>query len=243
MRTCQMTTQLQKIEASKELMERIKEVKENVDAVDNFRIPAIKNTSSGLEVMPGEAPMTEVEVVMLHARKANIFYAKTYNKNDVTPPDCFSVDGLKPDASIKSPQHATCKGCPQAQFGTNQMKSGKACRNVKPLYLLMSEDAILPRQLTVTPTSLKAADQYLMNLTERGLNYRKVLTKIIAYKEDNADTYCKLKFQLVGKLPETRIADIEAIRQNLLPIMNAQAIDVAESQTQVQPAVNNSGEY
>jgi hypothetical protein len=228
---------------STELLERVKEVQENIDAVENFQLPRIKMTSAGMELMDGEAPVQEIEGVIIHAKKTNVYYAKPYNPSDVAPPTCFSLDGVRPDPSIRTPQHATCKGCPQAEFGTNSMKSGKACRNLKPFYILTSDEAILPRQLTIAPTSLKAADQYLMNLTERGVNYRKVKTKITAYKENNKDTYCKLRFQMIGKLDAQRVADVEAIRQNLLPIMSAQVIEQREMEAQAGSNQSRGVEY
>ena len=99
------------------------------------------------------------------------------------------MDGVVPDESIDKPVSKVCKGCKMAEFGTNQMKSGKACRNLKPMYMLLGDDAIMPRQLTITPTSLKAANQYLLDLTERGFSYRKVKTKVEAFKKNPADTF------------------------------------------------------
>lgn len=215
-------------EAPAELLERVKEVRDNMESIENFRLPRCKMTPEGFELIEGEPAIKELTGVILHSKKSNIFYENVYDASNVTPPDCFSLDGETPDASVKNPQSKHCKGCPKAQFGTNARKSGKACRNMKPLYLLLSDEAIMPRQLLVTPSSLRAANQYLMDLTERGLSYRKVRTRVEAYKENPKDTYCKLKFSLAGKLDDVQKASVEYLRGVWLPVMNAQNVDANE---------------
>jgi hypothetical protein len=39
-------------------------------------------------------------------------YLSEYNPKTVAAPDCWSNDGIKPDASIEDPQHPTCEGVP-----------------------------------------------------------------------------------------------------------------------------------
>lgn len=232
-----------KLQASAALMERISEVKENLESVESFRIPRIKMTSEGIEVREGEEPVKEVEGVILHTRMSNVYYKDNFNPDNVTPPTCFSQDGKRPDPSVKQPVHATCKGCPMAEFGTNNMKSGKACRNLKPVYLLVG-DAIMPRQLTVTPASLKAANLYFLELAERGVAYRKVITKITAYKKDRGDTYFTLKFTKGENLPAEKLADVDYLKAQWLPIMDSQVLDQREvDSTGARPVQEASGDY
>jgi hypothetical protein len=228
--------------ASPEVIERMQEVQDNLESVESFRLPRTKMTAAGFELIEGEPVVTELEGVLIHTKKTNVYYGKPYNPNDVGPPDCFSLDGNTPDKSIEKPVSKTCKGCPMAEFGTNSMKSGKACRNLKPIYLLLSDEAIMPRQLTVAPSSLKAANQYLMDLTERGIAYRKVKTKITAYKENAHDTYMKLKFSMGQKLDEQQVKNVEFLRNQWRPVMDAQIVDHRESAPDAQPAAPQ-GEY
>ncbi len=240
--------------ASPELQARIDEVKDNLSTVENFRLPRIKMTGSGAEIIEGEEPLMILQGVILHAKKTNVYYDKPFNPSNVEPPRCFSIDGDRPVADLRdkqgnelTPINPTCKGCPMAEFGTNSMKSGKACRNMKPLFLLLGDEAIIPRQLTVSPTGLKAANQYLMNLTERGLNYRKVRTEMEFYKDNPRDTYCKVKFKMIGKVPEERINDVEYLRKYWLPVMSNQTIDQNEIEVPASAAtsgpVDTKGEF
>jgi len=210
---------------SLELLAALLESKENFDAMDSQRLPAVKMTSGGFQLAEDKPVIQEIEAVIIHAKKTNVYYAKPYNPNEIVPPDCYSLDGAKPDASIEKPQHATCKGCPKAEFGTNSMKSGKACRNLKPLYLLLSDKAIVPRELTITPSSLKAVNQYLMDLTEQGFSYRKVKTKISAYKKNPKDTYMSLRFANTAKLNDQQVLDAAKIKEVWLPVMDHQLSD------------------
>lgn len=234
-----------KLCASPHLLERMAEVKDNLESIENFRLPRAKMTPEGLEFLEGQPPIKEVEGVILHTKKTNMYYANTYTPGQTSPPDCYSLDGILPDKSVQSPVHPKCQGCPMAEFGTNQMKKGKACRNLKPLFMLLSEDAIIPRQIVVTPSSLKAANQYLMDITERGFDYKKITTKITLYKENTKDTYLKMKFSMASKLSSQRVADTLFLKSKWLPVMDSQIIDMTEFENANQAAapMEANGEF
>ena len=236
-------------EVSQDLLERANEVRDNIASVENFRLPKIRMASTGLEVVEGEDPVKELEVVIIHAKKTNIYYENPYDPSDVSAPDCFSTDGEVPHSSVKVPQNASCRKCSKAEFGTNARGTGKACRNLKPIYVLCSDESIMPRVISVPPSSLKEANRYLMDITERGLSYRKIKTKISVYKENPKDTYVKLKFSVAGKLDPQRIVDVEYLRNKWLPLINDHVVDrdgqdeaTSETKAQAQPMPNPSVE-
>ena len=216
---------------SSDLLDQMAEVRENFESIDNPKLPRAKMRSEGIELIEGQPLTTQLEGIIVLTKRTNVYYAKPYNPSAITPPDCYSLDGITPetdmrdrDGNPKKPVSPKCKGCPMAEFGTNTMKSGKACRNLKPIYVLL-DGAIMPRQLTVAPSSLKAANQYLMDLAERGLAYRKVMTRITAFKKNAADTYMSLKFELARKLNDQETLDTEFIRSKWLPIMQSDIVD------------------
>lgn len=216
------------LQASPEVMSAIAEVKDNLESIENFVLPKVKATADGLELTEGEKPMIELEGIIIHTKKQNIYYDKPFNKRDVQPPTCFSLDAVTPDESIQHPQNTTCKGCPKAEFGTGSTGQGKACRNMKPLYMLIGNGAILPRQLVVSPTSLKAANSYLTSITALGISYRKLKTKITAYKKESDDKYVCLKFSMGEKLTPEAARDVEFLRAQWLPVMDSQVINQSE---------------
>ncbi len=54
---------------------------------------------------------------------------------------------------------------------------GQACKQIKQLFLLRGS-LLLPEVVTLPPTSLKAAKQYLLKLTSQGVPYYAVVTRI-----------------------------------------------------------------
>jgi len=91
-----------------------------------------------------EAGNVYLPVIMLAAKGpiSKGWYLKKYNPNapkeERTAPDCFSLDGVKPDPSSPSPQCATCAACPHNVYGSGADQNGlptngKACNDKKVL--------------------------------------------------------------------------------------------------------------
>ena len=83
----------------------------------------------------------KMEIVIVNAAKdvARQFYAKSYNKDEITAPDCWSNDGIAADKSIEKPQHHNCAECPQNIKGSGQGES-RACRHFRRLAVAMAHD-------------------------------------------------------------------------------------------------------
>ena len=84
----------------------------------------------------------KLEVVIVNASKhiSRTFYAKAWDpKGDIAPPDCWSNDGEKPDASVKEPQASSCTGCPQDINGSGQGNT-KACRKNRRIAVALASD-------------------------------------------------------------------------------------------------------
>jgi hypothetical protein len=106
---------------------------------------ALGNNKFVLKVDGTEVSKTntdKLEVVIVNASKhiSRTFYAKAWDpKADAAPPDCWSNDGEKPDPSVKSPQSATCMGCPQDINGSGQGNT-KACRKNRRIAVALAGD-------------------------------------------------------------------------------------------------------
>jgi hypothetical protein len=95
---------------------------------------------NGTEI--SKTPTNKLEVVIVNASKhvSRTFYAKAWDpKGEAAPPDCWSNDGEKPDASCKEPQHNTCVGCPQDINGSGQGTT-KACRKNRRIAVVLASD-------------------------------------------------------------------------------------------------------
>lgn len=218
--------------ASEALVTALTEVAENLKTVENLRIPRLELTSEGF-VLDEETVTPEITGTILHIQPRNVYYAKSFNpKADAESPDCYSLDAKTPEEDSKFKQHPTCKGCPKAEFGSNSMGSGKACRNLRLLYTLVGDEAIIPKVIQVNPTSLQSLDKYLFNVTDKILHINKVKTKMTAYKDSPQDTYSKVKFSFAGKLDPVRVTDVSAIKSYFMPFINNEEIAEAINENQ-----------
>ena len=154
-------------------------------------------------------PVASVSVIILDQIKKNsrVFYEGQYVAGENKAPNCSSVDGIKPDASIENPVAATCAACPHAVKGSKITPQGKAttlCSTVKRVAVIPSSKldftALL---LRLAPTSnwdkttenaeWKAWAQYMDYLRAQGVtNTVQVVTKI---KFDATAEYPKLLFK------------------------------------------------
>jgi hypothetical protein len=97
-------------------------------------------------VVNGEEIVTskneEMNIVIVNAAKhiSRQFYAKAYSASEeATAPDCWSNDGVTPDASAKEAQHHNCGECPQNIKGSGQGDS-RACRHRRKLAVVLADD-------------------------------------------------------------------------------------------------------
>jgi hypothetical protein len=230
---------------SAELNEVMEQLRENINAIGSFRIPRIKATSSGLQISEDIEPAKTMQGVLIYAKKTKSYYKKAYKAGEVTLPDCFSNDWKKPAPEIAAPQSKECKGCPQNEFGSNNMESGKACRDLRPLYFVEilegGKVSPIPQMLLITPTSLKALDNYLLNLTQKLKHFRGVETKVTWAKEHPDDKYGLLTFAVVKDISKEVKQDVDGLLQMWLPIMDAQAIEQDEVPVEAAPIERAKG--
>ena len=81
----------------------------------------------------GRFPTPAVQVVILKAQKelSRTYYASGYVEGVNAPPDCWSSDGVAPDASVAQPINPVCATCPCDAWGsgaTPAAPKAKACQ-------------------------------------------------------------------------------------------------------------------
>jgi len=94
---------------------------------------------NGEEVAKNESRAMNVVIVNGNPNVSRQFYAGKYVAGETTSPDCWSNEGIKPDASVEFPQNSTCEGCPQNIKGSGQGDS-KACRYQQRLAVVLESD-------------------------------------------------------------------------------------------------------
>ena len=128
-----------------------------------------------------------LDVVILKAANhpTRRWYAKGYEENDASPPDCYSTRGFKPDdgSTMKQDEGKGCLNCRWSAFGSKEGSKGKACAEYKTLAVVPVGDILNtinrgPMQLQVPPNSLKALKNYDALLAANGAHYAQVWTRV-----------------------------------------------------------------
>jgi hypothetical protein len=154
------------------------------------RLPQIKIIHRGqLYEMPDDSKIQEFEAIILDQHPANAFWEKDISESGGNAtPDCFSMDGKYPLPDLERRQWENCSDCPQNQYGSDpKTGKGKACKNMKRLHLIM-EGSLLPRRLTIPPTSISSFDLYMTDLVDMGLPFNTVITTF-SLKKKEAGTF------------------------------------------------------
>lgn len=166
-----------------------------------FSFERVKIPSGGGIVfeIPGDDPdnpeaVKELQGVILDDHAVNAFWQVKYNGEN-NPPDCASLDGSK-GIVRDTGEIVACNTCPYNVFGSAEDGRGKACKNMRRVYLLQQGN-VFPLLLTVPPTGLKNFSDYKgQRIVGKGRRSYQVLTKVTLTKDKSADgiTYSKPVF-------------------------------------------------
>jgi hypothetical protein len=125
-----------------------------------------------------------------------------------------------------------CAACPMAEWGSKEGTNAQACKQMRLLFLLRTED-LLPLAVFLPPTSIGALRRYFMRLASKGIPYYGVLTKLTLEKttNNNGIDYSRAVPEMSGILSK---ADRDAVREygqsigGALASVGVTAEDVAE---------------
>ena len=169
-----------------------------------------------------DVPVQSVQVVVLNfnPKRSRAFYANPFEEGKNQSPSCWSADGDRPDADVKTPCAATCAACPNSAKGSKVTPNGKdttACSVVKraavvplgkldmePLLLKIPQTSIWDKNNTEAEAkNFYAWDQYVDYLRARGVKHTAaVVTKV---KFDPNVAYPKLLFTAVRWLEANEV--------------------------------------
>lgn len=176
-----------------------------------------------------ENPDTEREIVgvIVDHHPVNVYWSDKYAGLN-NPPDCSSMDG-KIGITIEGVRKA-CNSCPLNNWGTAEDGRGKACKNMRRIYILR-EGEVLPLLLTLPPTSLKPFADYMgPRVVAKNLRSFEVVTRISLKKVQNANgiNYSQAVFSLVGKLSPEQAKAMAEYSKQLKAITRKLAIEADE---------------
>ena len=94
--------------------------------------------------------------VILYHHLANAYWPEGSEYDDNVPPFCQSFDGKQ---GYGEPG-GVCEACALSQFGSASNGRGKACKNMRVLYLLRSGE-FMPLAINLSPTSISPFREFL----------------------------------------------------------------------------------
>ena len=149
--------------------------------------------------------------VILHHHFANAYWPDGSEYDDSVPPLCQSFDG-KQGYGVPG---GVCAACAFNQFGSTANGSGKACKNMRQVYLLRSGE-YLPLQLSLPPTSLRPFNDF-MNLAfvaRRRPSYSAIVEIGLKRAESGGYTYSVATFRKVRDLEGEGLAAVKSYAAN-----------------------------
>lgn len=171
----------------------------------------------------GKAVPNQLDVIVVDwlAEPSRKFYAAAYDKDaKATLPDCWSNDGVTPEAGAKNKQHSSCAACPKNVKGSGTGGKGKACRYERRLAILVAGDPSGDvYQIAIPGASLFSDNDgnvygfegYKKFLFANDEALDTVVTRIIYDAE--ADT-AKVGFKAVRHLTEVEAGFVDAAQDN-----------------------------
>ena len=189
-----------------------------------FEIP------SGNPDVPDYAPY--LEGVILYSHNSNAYWPEGSEYDDDQPPLCQSFDGK---VGYGEPG-GTCADCVLNQFGSDGNNKGKACKNMRMLYLLRSGE-YMPIQIALPPTSLTPYTRFVNEafLSRR----RKVCTGVVRIGLKKAVSgsheYCVATFTKIADFAGEDLAHIRAYADGFV----AQIKDINAQRAQAGAAASN----
>lgn len=159
--------------------------------------------------------------VILYNHASNAYWPEGKEYDDNEPPLCQSVDGKQGHGD----PGGACATCILNQFGSSATGRGKACKNMRILYLLRSGE-YMPLQLTLSPTSISPFREFMSQafVARRRVTYGS-LVEIGLKRMNNGNDYSVATFRRLADFSGEQLKQITAYSlgfREQLRAMNAQ---------------------
>lgn len=172
-----------------------------------IKIPSGGNLVFEIPTDDPENPNYEktIEGVLIFHHDANAYWPEGSEYDENTAPLCSSVDGKQ---GIGEPG-GSCVMCAMNQYGTAAEGRGKACKNMRMLYLLQSGECV-PIQISLPPTSLKPFKNFVNQafLLRRRPSYGSVIQLGLRKENNGGNDYSVATFRLVENFEGEQLAQI-----------------------------------
>lgn len=188
--------------------------------------------AGGKEIAAIDERYLDVIIVKAAPKVSRVFYAKSYDGENVTGPDCSSADGERPDNHIKTPQNSACHNCPQNIAGSGTGNT-RACRFQQRLAVVLEnnpEGDIL--QLTLPATSVFGKEEGDKRPLQAYARYLAVQNPPINPEQ----IVTRMKFDTKAEAPKLHFAPTRWLTEDEYAIVKTQA-DSEEAKRAIQQNV------
>lgn len=163
-------------------------------------------------------PSLEVVLVKGSPVLAKSYYKSKYVEGSNEAPDCWSMDGKRPDSQVVHPVSNGCAACPMNAFGSrvsDTQSKGKACQDVRRVAVVPANDMRNeamggPMLLRVPPASLADLAKFSKDMKANGYPYNAIVTRL---GFDPEASYPKLTFRAVRPLSAEQQAELVQLLQ------------------------------
>jgi hypothetical protein len=189
------------------------ELLENLAEMDEVEFPRIRHKTGKFYFSDDDKGTEEFEAVVLFYGKQNTYWDGNYDPKNISPPECFSVDGSSGSKPRdEQGRFGSCGDCALNQFGSGTGR-GKACRNQLKLYV-QKLGTTVPMTLFLAPTSIRAFESnYIIHkVTQKGLSYPKVVTKFTSYQQQG-ETHFRINFEIAGVYKGEEADSLKKLRE------------------------------
>ena len=155
--------------------------------------------------------------VILHNHTSCAFWAEGNDDEENNPPVCSSLDGK---TGIGLPGGA-CSACEMNRFGSAAKGRGKACKNMRVIYLLRSGD-YMPLQINLPPTSIRGFNDFISSafVMRRRASFGSMVQIGLKKGSNGKDEYSIATFKRLYDFCGEELAQIRAYAMNFKEQLN-----------------------
>lgn len=183
------------------------------EGINRFSLTPIKIPSGGTQAwtvptLLGPEVEKELEGIIVWFTPSRGYWPQAYGEGGGgSPPQCASSDGL---IGVGNPG-GSCHDCHLNQYETAEKGRGKACKEMRQVFLLLP-GSLLPVRLQCSPASIAPFKNYMLTLANSALAYHRVVSAIALTAERNSDgmVYSKIVPRFVRKLIPEEVAALNA---------------------------------
>jgi len=142
-------------------------------------------------------------------------------------PSCSSMDG-QTGIDDNGSEHA-CQKCRQNRYGSGKDGRGKACKEMRWVYLLQ-EDETIPSRISFSPTSIGSFDNFITAIVQKRLApIQKIVKLSLETGESNGYKYSVLaQPEVVGDTPRESIITLVRMRESVVAAARKAGIEAED---------------